>query len=233
MRSRLLAASAALVAAAALALAPALSAAAHDYLVDSDPQAGSTVTTALHQVSLTFNDHVYGGPSSLVTVTGPDAGTRHYETGCATTTDRVVTAPVALGAPGRYTITYQIVSADGHTVSNALSFTYQPPSGATAAAGSASAVCGGGTTSAAPVPHATPGANAGGPGVAATQSAGTPAPLTTSSSVDPALVIGIAIGIAALAVVGVLIVVLAARRRPAAPTAPADGPPHPPAPPLE
>jgi len=218
MRSRLLAASAAIVAAAALALAPAMAAAAHDYLVDSDPKAGATVTTAIDQVSLTFNDHVYGGPSSLVTVTGPDAGTRHFETGCATTTDRVVTTPVALGDAGRYTVTYQIVSADGHTVSDSLSFTYQPPSGATPAAGSASAVCGATSASVAPpVPTATPGAGAGGPGVAATQGAGTPAPLNTASSTDPALVIGIAIGIVVLALIGVVIVVVTARRRPGEP----------------
>lgn len=217
MRSRLLRASALALAATALALAPAAAASAHDYLVGSDPAAGATVSTAIDHVSLTFNDHVYGGPSSLVTVTGPDAGTRHYETACATTTDRVVTTPVALGGPGEYTVTYQIVSADGHTVSDSLTFRYQPPAGTTAAGGSASATCGATSASAAPpAPAATAGAS-GAPGVASTQTAGTPAPLQAAPTADPALVIGIAVAIVVLALAGVLIVVLTARRRPPTP----------------
>ena len=41
-------------------------------------------------------------------------------------------------------MTYQIVSADGHTVSNTVKFAYQPPAGAAAAGGSETAVCGAG-----------------------------------------------------------------------------------------
>ena len=214
MRSRLLTACATVLAAAALAHAPAAAATAHDYLVDSDPRAGATVTTAIDQVSLTFNDHVYGGPSSLVTVTGPDAQTRHFETGCATTTDRVVTARVALGTAGRYTVTYQIVSADGHTVSDSLTFTYQPPAGASPAPGTTAAACG--ATSASAAPTATPGAAGSAPGVSATVTAGSPAPTQAASSTNTGLVIGIAIAIVVLAVIGVVIVVLTSRRRPSA-----------------
>ena len=226
MTSRLLTACAAVLAAAALALAPAAAASAHDYLVDSDPKAGATVTTALDQVSLTFNDHVYGGPSSLVTVTGPDADTRHFETGCATTTDRVVTTPVALGKAGRYTVTYQVVSADGHTVSDSLTFTYQPPAGAAAATGSATTPCGAAPASVAP--RATPGAAGSAPGVSAT--AGSPAPLQAAPSANTGLVIGIAVAIVVLALIGVVIVVLTARRRPPATDGDAPAPAEPPTP---
>jgi methionine-rich copper-binding protein CopC len=214
MRLRLLAASVAAAGAVALVLLPVAGASAHDYLVDSDPKSGAVVTQPLQTVSLTFNDRVLDlsgdGSSSLVTVTGPDAGARHFETGCATITDRVVSAPVALGAAGSYTLTYQVVSADGHTVSNSLKFTYQPPAGAVAAAGSDAAVCG----AKAPVSTSSPRATA--PGVQPTESAGSAAPTAPASdgSGNLALVIGIGIGIVVLAIAGVLIVVFTSRRKP-------------------
>ena len=143
-RVRALTASVAAVAAVALALLPVAGASAHDYLVNSDPGAGATVTAPQQQVTLTFNDRVLDltgdGKSSIIEVT--DAAGRYFETGCATTADTVVSAPVALGPAGAYTVTYQVVSADGHTVSNSFPFTYQPPAGTAEAAGSASPTCG-------------------------------------------------------------------------------------------
>ncbi|MFF1635375.1 copper resistance CopC family protein [Leifsonia sp. NPDC058248] len=213
-RLRLLTASVAALGAVALALLPVVGASAHDYLVDSDPKSGAVVTQPLQRVSLTFNDRVLDlagdGSGSLVTVTGPDAGSRHFETGCATVADRVVSAPVALGAAGTYTVTYQVVSADGHTVSDALTFTYRPPAGAVAAAGSDAAVCG------AKTPASTPRSSATAPAVQPTESAGSAAPTAPASddSGNLALVIGIGIGIVVLAIAGVLIVVFTSRRKP-------------------
>ncbi|WP_223693158.1 copper resistance CopC family protein [Leifsonia poae] len=220
MRSlRVLTASLAATGAVALALLPAVGASAHDYLVNSSPAADSVVTEPLQRVTLTFNDRVLDlsgdGSSSLVTVTGPDS--RHFETGCATTADTVVSAPVSLGSAGKYTITYQIVSADGHTVSNSLGFTYQPPAGTVAAAGSDGTVCGkkGGdavATDTATAPAAPP-----------TETAGSAAPTQPSAdSGNLGPVIGIAIGIVVLAIAGVLVVVLTGRRKP--PTATPEDP---------
>ncbi|MEN0084933.1 MAG: copper resistance protein CopC [Leifsonia sp.] len=215
----LLAGVAGIAAAAALALLPAAAADAHDYLVGSDPAANATVTTALDTVTLTFNDRVLDlsgtGSTNLLTVTGPGSGTTHFETGCATVADTKVSAPVALGGAGDYTVTYQIVSADGHTVSSSYTFAYQPPAGATAAKGSATSPCGakGSATSEAPVPTATPGSSASTPPGAA---ASTPQPTAASNGTDLGLVIGIAIAIVVLAVIGVVIVLLTARRKPPA-----------------
>ncbi|MDF2442865.1 MAG: copper resistance protein, partial [Subtercola sp.] len=89
------------LAAAGLALLPAGSASAHDFLISSSPAAGSTVTAPPSSVSLTFNDLVLDlsgdGSSSIVEVTGPDASTTHFETGCASILGRTVSVPVALG----------------------------------------------------------------------------------------------------------------------------------------
>src|SRR3954454_16543404 len=149
MTNRLLAATAGLAAAVALALAPVAAATAHDYVVGSDPSADSTVTTPPESVTVTFNDRVLdlsgNGSTNLLTVTGPGSATRHFETGCATVADTKLSAPVALGGAGRYTVTYQIVSADGHTVSSSYAFSYEPPAGTAAAEGSESPTCGAGS----------------------------------------------------------------------------------------
>lgn len=107
---------------------------AHDYLVGSTPKLNSTVTAAPKRVSLTFNDIVLSRPAPpQVSVRGPDG--RYFETACATVTDATVAIPVALGAAGKYTVTWRIVSADGHPVSDSISFTYRPRAGAVAAKG--------------------------------------------------------------------------------------------------
>lgn len=221
MIRRTLAATAGLAAALALALLPAVAASAHDYLVSSDPAADSTVTAPPSTVTLTFNDRVLDlagdGSSTLLTVTGPDAAARHFETGCATVADRNVSAPVALGGAGSYTVTYQIVSADGHTVSNSYAFAYQPPAGAVEAAGSEKTACGaaaGGSATESPAASdpATPEATAGGSQPLVTAS--TPEPTAAANDSGLGLVIGIAVAIVVLAIIGVVIVVLTARRKP-------------------
>lgn len=178
-----------------LALAPAGSASAHDYLVESSPAANATQTSPLTQVSLTFNDRVLDltgdGSSALVQVIGP--GEKHFETGCASILDRTVTAPVALGDAGSYTVTWQIVSADGHTVSNSITFTYAPAAGAKPAAGSSDRPrCGDGQSTSTTAPTVAPSA---------------------SSDDGLGLVVGVGIGIAALAVIGVVLVVVTGRRK--------------------
>ncbi|AGW40325.1 hypothetical protein O159_00460 [Leifsonia xyli subsp. cynodontis DSM 46306] len=127
-----------LLAAAALALIvlPVTGAAAHDYLISNDPAADSTVTAPIGSVTLTFNAPVLDlsgdGTGTLITVTGPDSDSRHFETGCVTVSGSTISAPVSLGNGGRYTVTYQAVSSDGHTVSDSYAFAYQPPAGGTA-----------------------------------------------------------------------------------------------------
>lgn len=130
-----------LAALATLTLTPAV-AWAHDYLISSDPTAGSTQQTPLDHVTLTFDDIVLQpiGNSTFVDVVGPHG--RHYDTGCPAILDRTVTTPVALGGPGTYTVSWRIVSADGHPVDSSISFSYQPSTSAPQATGaSAPRVC--------------------------------------------------------------------------------------------
>ncbi|NNC12169.1 copper resistance protein CopC [Planctomonas sp. JC2975] len=199
-KRRSLGAAAAVVALAAAAVVGALTSApasAHDYLVDSSPKAGSTQTTPIDSVRLTFDDVVLdlatSGPGALLQVTGPDGASTHFETGCPTVQDRNVTAPVALGGPGKYLVTWQVVSADGHVVSDSIVFTYAPPSGTTVAKGSATSPCkGAGATS------------------TAKASAGTAQGTVDSGAI--VIVVVIAVAIVVLALIAVLVLVLTRRR---------------------
>ncbi|WP_308466210.1 copper resistance CopC family protein [Rathayibacter soli] len=225
-RTRIFASVAAAFVACALALAPAAGASAHDYLVDSTPKADSVQTTPLKTVSLTFDDIVLdlsgNGSSALLQVTGPDGANTHFETGCPTIDGRVVSAPVALGAEGKYVVTWQVVSADGHTVSNSFGFSYQPPAGTTAAAGSQERpACGRAGSEPTPAGSAAAGANTADPTAAANAPNSTTTPTANSSSLG--IIIAIAVVIIVLAVIGVIVVLVTARRRPRTPDAAGKG----------
>ncbi|UKF25685.1 copper resistance CopC family protein [Clavibacter seminis] len=208
----------------------ALSASAHNYLVSSSPAAGSTIDAPPSEVTLTFNDVILdlaaagggggdastgsapAGGSSVVQVTGPDGQGTHFETGCATDSGRTVSVPVALGGSGQYTVTWRVVSADGHPVSDSIAFTYQAPAGATAAAGTPDGpgcaaaqegAAGSGATSSGGA-----GASAADPGTAAGQEQG----------VAPYLgvIVGVGIGIVVLAAAAVVLIVVTGRRKPGA-----------------
>lgn len=152
-RTRHLHPAASLAIAAALALPAALLAAptaqAHDSLASSSPAAGATVTAVPRAITLTFDEPVLDYPdTTALIVTGPGAAKRHFETACPRIDRGTVTAPVALGASGRYTVTWRVVSDDGHPVSDTFEFTLDRPAGTDAAAGSASGpACGAGTAS--------------------------------------------------------------------------------------
>lgn len=198
-RARLaaIAAGVGLVAAAAIGALSAAPASAHDYLVGSSPKADSVQTTPIDAVRLTFDDVVLSlsttGPSALLQVTGPDGASTHFETGCATVSGRDVTAPVDLGGPGKYRVTWQIVSADGHVVSDSIEFTYRPPAGTKASAGSAVSACKGAAATAAPG-----------------SSTGTAQGTVNSGAL--VIVVVIVAAIVILALVAVLVIVLTRRR---------------------
>jgi len=133
-----------------VAVAPAFAAATgapgslalHARLASSAPEDGATVESA-EQVVLTFNEDV--NPDFVaVRVTGPvgsEAEGKPRAEGAA------VTQPLAADLPaGTHTVTYRVVSADGHPVAGTMTFTTT----AAAATGSPSA-----TASATPTPSST------------------------------------------------------------------------------
>jgi methionine-rich copper-binding protein CopC len=129
---------------------------AHTKLLSSDPADGASLDSAPQRVSLTFNETMTPG-FSTITVVGPDGA--HYETGQVGAEGGTVSiALLPLGAAGRYEIGYRVVSADGHPVTGSVAFTLTTP--------------GPDATTAAPDPAAAPAAPAAPPPAAAPADSG-------------------------------------------------------------
>lgn len=119
-------------------LGPAAPAQAHNYLVSSVPSAGETLTALPKTFEVTTNgillDIDGNGTGFGLQVT--DASGAYYGDGCVAVSGTSFSTAAALGAAGAYTVTWQAISTDGHTVSDSYSFTWQPPAGFTPSAGS-------------------------------------------------------------------------------------------------
>lgn len=100
-----------------LVLALAGPAQAHVSLVGSSPSDGAQLSAFPAEVVLRFSQEIT--PPAYVIVTGPDGrslGSGEVEVDRGTVTMRTATSVV----PGRYTIAYRLVSADGHPISGQL-----------------------------------------------------------------------------------------------------------------
>jgi methionine-rich copper-binding protein CopC len=194
----------AIVAGLALAVAIPLSASAHDALVASTPTANSTLTELPDDFSITMNEPllvVADGDGFALQIR--DAAGGYYGDGCLQMKDATMSMAAALGAPGEYTMLWQIVSEDGHTVDGEVPFTWQPsnfpvPSVPLAAP----PVCG----VAAPEPSAS-----------ATEPPTTASPVAeapTASAVDLPTVLWIGGGVLAAGIAVAVAIVLAGRRKP-------------------
>jgi methionine-rich copper-binding protein CopC len=96
---------------------------AHNSLVDSTPMDKATVQTGPASIQLTFDQPVQDG-KAYNTIAVLDTKDNHWESGPATVSGNVVTAPVRpLGPAGEYSIGWKVLSADGHSVQGSLKFT--------------------------------------------------------------------------------------------------------------
>ncbi len=94
-------------------------ASAHAALTGSDPAEGSTLSAAPSTVSLTFNENV--GSTAQVAVTAPDGNP--VEVTDIEAVDRQVTASVDdADQRGTYTLSFRVVSADGHPVTGSIAY---------------------------------------------------------------------------------------------------------------
>ena len=129
----------------ALSAAPA---SAHNYVVDVGPAEGSVVTTQPESIFVTTNDALLDldgtGASSGLQVSGPADAPLYYGDGCVNIDGATAQTTAQLGAAGEYTVTWQVVSTDGHPISDEFTFDWQPAEGVELAAGSPTAPdCGG------------------------------------------------------------------------------------------
>jgi len=137
--SALLAVSALVAAGSVLALAA--PAQAHNYLVSSTPEAGSTLTVLPEEFSVTTNDTLLdlAGNGAGFGILVQDADGTYYGDGCFTISGASLSTGASLGPAGTYTLTWQLVSTDAHPVSDSYEFEWAPEGDAVASDGSAEA----------------------------------------------------------------------------------------------
>lgn len=182
-------------------LAAASPALAHNFYVSSTPGENEVLTTLPDEFVVTTNDNLLdlggAGGGFIMEVVGPDG--LYYGDGCVTVSGPSVSMAAAAGPAGDYTLTWQVVSADGHTVSGEVPYSWEPAADAeTSTVGSkAPPVCGEATE---PEPAASdPGPEVISPVAPAPDAAG-----TSDETVTDVLWIGGAVLAVAIAVVATL-----------------------------
>ncbi|GAA1688772.1 hypothetical protein GCM10009792_05940 [Microcella alkalica] len=126
-------------------------AAAHDYVVESTPSEGATLTELPENWMITANAPLLTleGNGNAFAIVVTDADGLYYGDGCVEVSGASMTAPAAAGEPGEYAMTFQYVSSDGHTLSETYAFTYAPEAEEPVTEGSTAAPACGGETPAA------------------------------------------------------------------------------------
>jgi methionine-rich copper-binding protein CopC len=106
---------------------------AHAELTQTSPAENAVLSSPPTTVRLTFNQDLLSS-FAMLTVAVNKGAPRAVR---ATVDGRTMTAPVPAGRPGagRWTVTYRIVSVDGHVMSGTLRFTVDPASAATSRPG--------------------------------------------------------------------------------------------------
>ena len=146
----------------AVVLGTAAPAQAHNFLVSSTPTAGELVTSLPETFAVTTNQPLLdlSGDGAGFAIQVTDAAGTFYGDGCMTVSGSTLSTPAALGAAGTYRLVWQVVSEDGHTVSDEFTFEWSPGPGFDPATGQAAPpVCGAAvpeeTASPSPIPEAT------------------------------------------------------------------------------
>lgn len=104
---------------------------AHDQLVDANPSEGETVEAGIIDIELRFSDDVLGiGQGNEILVIGPIGEQSELRNNsCASSDDDLVSTQVDLDTPGDYTISWRVVSGDGHPITGIQRFTVENTTG--------------------------------------------------------------------------------------------------------
>ena len=196
----------------ALVLGAAGSAQAHNFLVSSTPTADEVVTTLPETFSVTTNEPLLdlSGDGAGFAIQVTDAAGVFYGDGCVTVSGATLSTGSSLGGAGTYRFVWQVISEDGHTVSDEFTFNWAPgPEFEPASGQAAPPVCG------AAVPEETPTPTAEATTTPEPSAAPIARPEHENANLTDVLWIGGAI-LAVLAAAGVALVVVARRNRPRA-----------------
>lgn len=108
---------------AALALGIAAPASAHAALVSSSPEDGAELTEAPTEIVLEFNEDIQDLGNEIVIV---DSEGTPVADGEPAVDGPTVTQALTGGAAGSFTVTWRVVSADGHPISGELGYEVAP-----------------------------------------------------------------------------------------------------------
>lgn len=99
---------------------------AHAALTATSPANGAE-SSDLTEVSLTANEDLLDlGDGKGFDFAVTDSDGHFYGDGCVVIDGATASMPVQLGVAGEYTVAYRVVSADGHAIDGAWTFTYSP-----------------------------------------------------------------------------------------------------------
>jgi len=179
-----------------------LPAAAHNFIVSSTPAENETLTTLPEQWQITTNDDLLllNGVDAGFAIIVSDSQGAYYGDGCLDVQGASLSMPAALGTDGPYTLTYQFISADGHTLSGVLPFQWQAPDGFEPHIGIAEPPVCGQTTSAPAAAEAEQELPDPQPAVAISSEV---EPIEPISSIEPTIVVVVAFAVV-VAVIGVV-----------------------------
>lgn len=110
---------------------------AHNAVEELTPAPDEVVSESPLAFSLATDDMLLdlGGEAAGFGVVVRDATGLYYGDGCVVVDERTMSARVELGEAGTYSIVYQFVSADGHSLSETYDVTFDPPASHTPAPG--------------------------------------------------------------------------------------------------
>ena len=104
------------------------------------------MTTSPVEIEIVTTDQLLdlGGNASGFAVTVQDSAGSYFGDGCVRVDGPALYASAELGDAGEYTVTYQYISADGHSLSDAFVFFFEPAADHTPTLGQLSPpICGG------------------------------------------------------------------------------------------
>jgi methionine-rich copper-binding protein CopC len=171
---------------------------AHNFLVSSTPASGQTMTELPSKFIITTNEGLLdlSGHGAGFAFEIEDARHQFYGDGCVAVNGPSMSIAPAIGAAGTYRVIWQIVSADGHIVSNQYSFTWAPSGSFTPAVGTSSPRdCGGKSGGTAP------------------PDPGLRSDAAKQPSANLALVLGVGGGVVGLGLILTVVILLAGRRK--------------------
>lgn len=101
----------------------------HDQVIETTPAVDEQTSDNPVTVEIVTSGQLLdlGGNSAGFAITVTDANGLFYGNGCVEVAGPALSTVVEMGTSGPYTVTYQYVSSDGHTLSGSYSFDYVMP----------------------------------------------------------------------------------------------------------